>query len=224
MTGSSSDDFFKNEDIHLTDYLTEQEQIQQLKNWVKTYGLTILLGITVALLITTGWRYWQKREDKILTHASLIYDRMLSMRSQNNTDAAATQANKLITRYSKTPYAGMAAFMLARDAILQKDYPKAKQQLYWAMDHTPNLSMKEIARIRIARILMNEKQPDSALTLLNHIDDHHYIGLIDEARGDAYLLKNDKKSAHDSYELALKELPNAEISRPILLMKFNNVV
>jgi predicted negative regulator of RcsB-dependent stress response len=207
----------------LTDYLTEQEQIQQLKNWVKTYGFTILLGITIALLITSGWRYWQKREDKTLTHASLIYDRMLSMRSQNNNEASNIEANKLLTRYPKTAYAGMAAFMQARDAVLQKNYVKAKEQLQWVIDHSNNRTMKETARIRISRILINENQPDAALTLLNKIDDPHYIGLIDEVRGDAYLLKNDKKSAYDAYGLALKELPNAEISRPILVMKFNNL-
>lgn len=208
---------------HLTEYLTEQEQIQQLKKWVKTYGFTILLGITIALLITSGWRYWQNRETKTLTHASEIYDRMLSMRSQNNTETAAVQANKLLTRYPKTSYAQMAAFLLARDAVLQKNYTEAKTQLNWVINHSTNTSMREIARIRIARILINENQPDAALALLKKMEDHHYIGLIDEVRGDAYLLKNDKKSAFQAYGLALKELPNAEISRPILEMKFNNL-
>lgn len=207
----------------MTDYLTEQEQVQQLKKWVKTYGFTILLGITIALLITSGWRYWQNRETKTLMHASQIYDRMLSMRSQNNTEAGAIQANKLLTRYPKTSYAQMAAFLLARDAVLQKDYTKAKAQLHWVIEHSSHMSMREIARIRIARILINENQADAALDLLKTVEDHHYIGLIDEVKGDAYLLKNDKKSAHDAYGLALKELPNAEVSRPLLEMKFNNV-
>lgn len=207
----------------MADYLTEQEQIQQLKNWVKNYGFTVLLGIAIALLISSGWRFWQTRENKTLTHASEIYDRMLMMRSQNDTEGAEVQAQKLLARYAKTPYSQMAAMLLARDAVLQKDYSKAKQQLHWVIEHSDNASMREIARIRIARILINEKEADAALNLLNKIEDHHYIGLIDEVRGDAYLLKNDRKAAHDAYQLALKEIPNAEVSRPILEMKFNNL-
>jgi predicted negative regulator of RcsB-dependent stress response len=207
----------------LADYLTEQEQIQQLKSWVKNYGFTVLLGIAIALLISSGWRFWQNRENKILTHASEIYDRMITMRSQNDTEGAATVAQKLLTRYAKTPYSQMAAMLLARDAVIQKDYTKAKQQLNWVIEHSNNAAMRTIAQIRISRILINEKKPDEALKLLNKVDDRQFIGLVDEVRGDAYLLKNDKKAAHDAYQLALKELPNAEISRPILEMKFNNL-
>lgn len=207
----------------MTEYLTEQEQIQQLKNWVKTYGFTILLGIAIALLINTGWRFWQKRENKILTHASEVYDRMITYRAQNNTKAAETQADKLLSRYAKTPYGEMASMLLARDAIVQGDFTKAIEHLNWVIDHSQNPSMRVIARVRIARILINQNKPDEALNLLKTVDDMNFIGLIDEVKGDAYLAKNDKPSAFKSYQVALQELPNAEVNRPILEMKLNNL-
>ena len=44
----------------MTEYLTEQEQIEQLKTWIKQYGLTILFGIVIALVLSFSWHYWQQ--------------------------------------------------------------------------------------------------------------------------------------------------------------------
>jgi predicted negative regulator of RcsB-dependent stress response len=207
----------------LTDYLTEQEQIQQLKNWIKQYGMTILLGILIAFAITSGWRYWQSYHLKVSQHASAVYDEMIAMRAQNNTTGTITQAKKLLRNYTKTPYADIAAFLLAREAVITKDYAEATQQLNWVVEHSQNPSMRDIARIRAARILIAEKKPDEALSLLTKVQNESFKGLADEVRGDALLAKKDVNAARKSYELALQGLPNAEVSRPILEMKFNNL-
>lgn len=207
----------------MTEYLTEQEQIQQLKNWIKQYGMTILLGILIALAITTGWRYWQSYHTKILQHASAVYDEMIAMRAQNNTNGTIIQAKKLLRNYTKTPYADMAALILAREAVVANDYAEALKQLHWVVEHSKNPAMRDIARIRAARILIAEKKSDQALSLLTEVQDKSFKGLADEVRGDALLAKKDIHAARKSYELALQGLPNAEISRPILEMKFNNL-
>lgn len=207
----------------LTDYLTEQEQVQLIKNWLKQYGLTIIVGIILAFSVTTGWRYWQNYKNKILTHASAIYDEMLTLRAQGNAAETAVQANKLLSHYPKTPYAQMAAFMLAREAVLKKNYDEANKQLNWVMDHTKDNSIHQIARLRIARILITEKKPDAAIDLLKTVDDANFNGLIDEVRGDAFLAMNNTASAKQAYQQALSELPNAEEIRPILQMKIDNL-
>ncbi len=207
----------------MTEYLTEQEQVQQLKNWIKQYGFTILAGIIIALIISSGWRYWQSYRYKILSHASVIYDEMLTLRAQNNTDGASVQANKLISHYPKTPYAPMAALMLAREAVLNKNTVEATRQLNWVLDHSQDNSLREITRIRLARLLLSEKKSEAALDLLKKLDDKNFIGLVDEVRGDAYIIQNNTNSAREAYQLALSEIPGAEINRPLLQMKYDNL-
>ncbi len=207
----------------MTDYLTEQEQIQQLKNWIKQYGGTVLLGIILALCMTTGWRSWKNHQNKMLVHASHIYDRMLVLRAQSNSDGATVQAKRLLTHYRRTPYADMAALLLARNAVLKKEYPEAIAQLTGVIDHSRHSMLRDMARIRMARILITEQKPDVALNLLKKIDNKSYKGLADEVRGDAYLVKQDPEAARHAYQTALQELPNAEIMRPILEMKYTNL-
>src|SRR5579871_4394427 len=115
--------------------MTEQEQIQQLKAWAKQYGPTIIAGILLALAITSGWHYWQNYRHKVLTHASAVYDEMLTLRAQGNASAAIVQAKKILSHYTSTPYATMAAFILARDAVLKKNYSEAHTQLQWVIAH-----------------------------------------------------------------------------------------
>ena len=207
----------------MTEYLTEQEQIQQLKNWIKQYSPTVLAGIVIALIISVSWHYWQSYRNKMLTQASITYDEMLTLRTQNNASGISTQANKLLTHYAKTPYAQMAALMLAREAVSQQKYPEALAQLNWIVNNSSESSLRDIARIRIARIMLLEKQADAALTILNKVDSKNFLGLAEEIKGDIYSTQNNPGAARKAYQLALATIPNAEISRPLLQMKYDNL-
>lgn len=203
--------------------MTEQEQVQQLKNWLKQYGLTIIAGIVIAFSASTAWHYWQTYREKTLSHASSVYDEMLNLRAQGNSVDALVQADKLMAHYRNTPYAQMATLLVARDAVLKKNYSEAHKQLNWVIQHGSDASMKEIARLRNARLYIEEKNPQQAIDLLNKIDDKNFIGLIDETKGDAYVSMNNTQAAHQAYQAALHELPNAEINRPLLRMKLDNL-
>lgn len=207
----------------MTEYLTEQEQIELLKNWIKQYALVILAGMVIAIIAITGWRYWQERQVKMLKHASAIYDEMLTVRSQNNTAVTMARAEKLISHYPKTIYGQMAALMLARADVLQKDYPEAEKHLRWVIDQSSVPALRQIARLRLARLQIAEQKTDLALTTLQKVDTKSFNGLIDEVRGDAYFAAKDLNKAREAYKLALSELPNAEEIRPLLQMKYDNL-
>ncbi len=203
--------------------MTEQEQIELLKNWIKQYSLVILAGVVIAIIAITGSRYWQQRQNKILSHASAIYDEMLTRRAQNDAETTLVQAQKLYTHYPKTVYGQMAAFMLARDSVVKKNYPEAQKYLYWVLDHSSLSSIQQIARIRLARLFIAENNPQKAIEILQVINNKSFDGLVDEVKGDAYLKMNHVEMAHSSYQQALSELPNAESIRPLLQMKYDNL-
>jgi predicted negative regulator of RcsB-dependent stress response len=207
----------------LTEYLTEQEQIDLLKSWVKQYSLVILAGVLIAVVAITGWRYWQQRQNKILVHASAVYDEMLTMRAQNDSTTTLVQAQKLFSHYPHTAYGQMAAFMLARDAIIKKDYPEAEKRFNWVIDNSKISSVRQIARIRLARVFIAEQKPQAAIKELQTVEDKSFDGMTDEARGDAYLALNNTTMARQSYQQALAELPNADVVRPLLRMKYDNL-
>jgi predicted negative regulator of RcsB-dependent stress response len=217
----------KIKELTLADYMTEEEQIEQLKNWIKQYWATVLSGIIIALIMVTCWHYWQAYQIKILTHASMVYDEMLTARAQNDGSSLANakiQAEKLLTHYPHTPYAQLAALMLARDAAMHNDYVEADKQLSWAVDHGSVPAMREIAKIRLARFAVSANKPQAALDSLADVEDKTFMGLVDEVRGDAYLQLKDTAKAKKAYQLALVDLPKEEAAeRPLLQMKLDNL-
>ena len=207
----------------MTEYLTEQEQIELLKSWIKQYAPPILIGIFVVLIASTGWHYWQNYRNRILTHASNTYDEMLSARAQNNSNMLIEKAQKIVKQSPSTPYAHMAALMLARNAVLHANYSEAEKQLFWVVQHSNVAAVRQIARIRLARVYIEKEKPQNALHILDKIDDSTFLGLIQEVRGDAYFSYHDTKNAKEAYARALTALPNAETIRPLLQMKFDNL-
>lgn len=207
----------------MTEYLTEQEQIELLKNWVKQYSGIVLFGVVFALALSAGWRYWQNRQVNYKIHASSIFDELLAARAENKSAVIKTQATKLITNYPKSPYAQMAAMMLGREAITQKDFANAEKQYTWVIAHSNTKAYRQIARLRLARVQIAENKQVDSLKTLETVDDTTFIGLIDEVRGDAYVAMNDNTAARAAYGKALAELPNAETVRPLLQIKYDNL-
>ncbi|HLB42627.1 MAG TPA: tetratricopeptide repeat protein [Gammaproteobacteria bacterium] len=207
----------------MTEYLTEQEQIELLKNWIKQYSVVILVGVLLAVIGITSWRYWQQRQVRILSHASAIYDEMLTKRAQNDPEATVIQARKLYEHYPKTVYGQIAALMLAKEAIDKKDYQAAEKQFSAVLHQSHIATLRQIARLRLARVMIAEKKSEEAIKLLKKIDDQHFNGLTNEIRGDAYFAINNIDMARQSYKQALTDLPNAETIRPLLQMKYDNL-
>ncbi len=207
----------------MTEYLTEQEQIEILKSWIKQYSVVILAGVVLAIVAITGWRYWQQRETRILSHASAVYDEMLTNRAQNDPASTYVQAKKLFTHYPQTTYGKMAAFMLARAEITKRNYPEAEKYLRWILDHSNLPSFRQIAKLRLARLQIAGEKPQAALETLASIEDKNFNGLTEEVRGDAYLAMNKPAKAREAYKQALTDLPNAETIRPLLQMKYDNL-
>ncbi len=207
----------------MTEYLTEDEQVEQLKRLLRVYGIPALLGVLAGVLVFYGWSYYQSYRARILSHASGVYDEMLTDRAQNNTQETQVQAEKLFTHYPSTPYSDMAALMLAREAILKNNFSEAEKQLNWVLKKGHSQSLRQIARLRLARLFLSQQKVDEALSELKTVDDPAFSGLIDEIRGDALLAKNQVSEAREVYQRALQELPNADEIRPLLEMKLNNL-
>lgn len=207
----------------MTEYLTEQEQVELLKNWIKQYSFVILSGVVIAFIAISGWRYWQQRQNKLLIHASAVYDEMLTKRVQNNPEATLVQGQKLLNHYPSTPYGQMAVLMLAREATLKKNYKEAETHLQWVLKQSSISSIRQIARLRLARVLITTQKPEEAIQVLQKIEDKNFNGLTNEIKGDAYLAMKNNALARQAYQQALIELPNAESIRPLLQMKYDNL-
>lgn len=205
------------------DYFNEQQQVDQLKAWWKEYGLGVVGGVILAIIIVLGIRFYTRYETNKGQEASSLYTMMMNSVLSDQADSAKTSANQLITKYARTPYASIARLWLAKNAADSQNYTEANAQLTWVMQHAGMRSLREVARIRDAQIFLQQNNPSTALSVLSTLDDKGYKGLVDEVRADAYIQMHEPDLARTYYKKALDEIPSPTLSQPLLAMKLANL-
>jgi predicted negative regulator of RcsB-dependent stress response len=197
---------------------SDNEQIQIIKDWWKQYGNSILLGIVIFAVINFGWRYWQQYQHQYIERASITYAQMSRASEQQKDDEVKLYAERLIQNYNKSPYAGLAALKLAKIAVQKHDLKLAREQLQFVITKSSNNALRQIARIRAARILLSEKQPQAALDLLATIDNGAYLTEVNEISGDALSILGKVAEAKQAYQNA-KDTETGETKSPLLKLK-----
>lgn len=202
---------------------TEAEQLELLKKWWHEYGTAAIIGILLALILGFGWRYWQQHREQKLAHVSMRYEQLLTNVVNGNSDAVQNDANRLIERYPNTPYTQLAALQLARQDVYQNKLADAEDKLQWVMKHGDNSALREVARLRVARVFLADNQAQKALAILDDVEDKAYQPVALEVKGDVYAAMGKYAQARDAYSQALKALPEFAVMQPLLQMKLDNL-
>ncbi len=198
---------------------TDQEELEKLKAWWKEYGHALIVGVILGAAALIGFRYWTQHTEQSLQAASVIYDQLLQDWHVKKFDTAHHSVETLMNDYSSTPYAGMAALLLARMDFDAGDLASARQHLQWVLDHDKEAATVLAARLRLARLLLNSGDKDGALALLNMTDPPGFEAEYEELKGDIYTAQGKREQARQSYGEALKHLPAGSPYVPILNMK-----
>jgi predicted negative regulator of RcsB-dependent stress response len=176
----------------------------------QSYGKHFIVLLVIALTFYGGWEYYKNRQQQKLEAASIQYDKMLNdLRAKEY--AKAEESYQIIqNQYRKTPYATLASLLQARVDLEQNATDKAISHLQEAMETAKNQKgpMEHVARVRLARLLSDQKKYKEALALLtSSTTTEGYLPLYEETKGDIYVLQNDLDKARESYALALKAVP-----------------
>jgi len=206
-------------------YLSDDEQMHKIKEWIKKNGIIIVIGITVFFATNFAWRYWHKHNDQLNSKASILYEQVMIAHLEHNYDEVKIYTQRLQNDYAKTPYASLAALISAENAVTKKDLPVAEQNLQWIIDHGKNTGFKQIARLRLARVLTENKQLLSkALAVLNVVEDKAYLAKIHEAKGDIYLAMGEKNLSLQEYKMAADSIVDNNVAKAIIDIKINQLL
>ena len=185
--------------------LEEQEQIATLKAWWKDNG-PLLLGIVTAVAVGVagwqGWRIWQASQ---AAQAGALYETLVRAVQAGDAKALRDAGGSLVESFPRTLYASMGALTAARFHVEHADPKSAKAQLQWVVDRSPSEEMRDLARLRLAAVLVDEKAYDEALALL---DASHAAALEAQyaaLRGDILAAKGKAAEAKAAYRLALEK-------------------
>ncbi len=185
--------------------LEEQEQLDELKAWWKTYGKMIGNAVLALLVIYAAYQGWKYYQTKQAVEASSEYQ-ALQVTDEKDVKAIQAKAAVIMDKYSATPYAGRAALFAAKANYSANDIKSAKAQLEWTIKNAKETSVSAIASLQLANILAEEKDYQAALKLLEAPHDAGFDGLFSDLKGDVLVGLGKNKEAKAAYEYALTKL------------------
>lgn len=201
--------------------LEEQERIDALKAWWNKNSKVVtmlVMVVAIAALSVTGWRYYQAKQN---TQAALLYSALQDGSNARDLKKARQISGELIDKYAKTVYASRAALIIAKDNFEAGEFQSAKAQLQWAISHSPQPEIKDLARLRLAAILLDEKKYNEALSLLNTKHGNAFAGLYADLTGDVYQAQGKAAEAQRSYQLALNKMDQKVAYRQLVQFKLD---
>lgn len=199
----------------------EQEQIDQIKHFWSKWGTPItgmLVIVMGGLAAWSGWQFWQQRQ---ATQAAILSDAVI-VAIQSGDQQRVTQAfNDVKSEYPSTIQAGQSALQVAQAAQKDGNSDAAKAALQWAVDNTKDAGYQATAKLRLAALLIEEKELDAAITLLEGNFPVEFQGLAADRLGDALKLQGQDKEAIAAYQQAWQLLDPALGYRTLVGFKLN---
>ncbi len=205
---------------------TEEEQIALIKEWWQRNGKPLLMGGALALVIVFGWQAWQKHQANQAHSSSVLYQQLLEAALVPSEEVDAQQVAKLLAEIKKVKadnaYAQYAGLLAVKVAVDTNQFDDAVLELNAILAKPANDTLQELARQRLARVLLAQHQAEQALQLLDAKVQPAFVATREELRGDALVVLERPAEAKVAYLNAQKAL-SPDAAAGSLLMKLDDL-
>jgi predicted negative regulator of RcsB-dependent stress response len=182
--------------------LEEQEQIASFKAFWSKYGNLVTWVLILALGSFAAYNFWNKHQRDQAVEASALYDELTDAATAKDNAKSQRIASDIQAKYKRTSYAQMSALAAAKTAFDANDLKIAKAQLQWVLDNG-NDEYKAVAQLRLAGVLLDEKNYDGAMKLLEAKSLPQFAAEVSDRKGDVLVAQNKIADARAAYVAAL---------------------
>ena len=183
--------------------LEEQEQLAALKAWWQENGSLVLTVVTLVLFALAAWQGWNYYQRTQAVQASGMYDAVQKAARTGDLKLVRESAGAVMENYPRTAYAPMAALVSAKAHFQGGDLKTARAQLAWVAENAKDEGLQDIARLRLASVMLDEKAYDDALKTLDAKHGAAFDALFLAARGDVLVAQAKTEEARAAYKSAL---------------------
>jgi predicted negative regulator of RcsB-dependent stress response len=201
--------------------LEEQEQIDAIKGWWQDNGRMVMMAVIAVLVgiaAVQGWRYYRHTQAE---HAAALFSQLDEAQRAKDPKRVRDIAAQVIDRYGSTQYAGIAALAAAKASFDTGEMDEARKNLQWAIDHAKEDEMRDVARLRLAAVLVDQKKYDEALKLVSEKSTDSYAMLYADARGDVLAAQGKPAEARAAYQQALEKSDPGSRYRGLIEVKLD---
>lgn len=187
----------------MDEYLSEQEQVDRIRQWWKQNGAWIIVGIGGGILALAGWNWWQNYQLQRAEQASAIYSVVAEAAMEGRIDEVRLGMEQLEAGHGSSPYLHHGRLALAGALVRSGDFDGAIRLLEQVMGGTRDPQLQRVARLRLARVLLSAGEAERALNLVRGVEAGAFAAPFLELQGDALSARGDKSGASEAYRQAL---------------------
>ena len=201
--------------------LEEQEQLDEIKHFWKRYGDAITWVLVAVLAVAAAWngyQYWQRNQ---AAQAAALNDEIQRVAQAHDPEKLERAFNEMKERFPSTAYAAQAGLLLGKVESDAGKVDVARTALQWVMDKASDPGLSNIARLRLAGLLMDAKEDAQALKLLEPDLGPAFAGLRSDRRADIYALMGNVAQAKSEYLAAYKAFDPQSQYRRLVEVKLN---
>ena len=202
--------------------LDEQEQLANLKAWWAKYGNLTTWVVIAGLAAYSGWNGWNYYQRNQAAQASVLFDELQGAVNAKDNAKVARVAGDIETKFGRTAYASLGALSAAKSFFDANDLKSAKAQLEWVVAHG-NEEHKNIASIRLAGVLLDEKAYDAALKALAVAALPQFKSSVEDRKGDILAAQNKMEEARTAYKAALEAAEKNNPGRQLIQLKLESI-
>ena len=207
----------------MNDYTTEDEALDRIRQLWGQYGkFIVILSILVAGSFG-GRNLWMSYKNDSAENSSLNYSQLLLAVDQKRFEDAFEIGSEIIKTDAQSSYAELSSLFLAKISFEKGDYDVAKNILIALIESSSDLNTGNVARERLARILLSEGKADDSQKVLEKSKSMDLTKHLLELQGDIMKARGDLESALSLYQTALaKNVINGQDSNNLSL-KLNDI-
>ncbi len=196
----------------MDEYLTDQQQAEQVKGWLRENGVFLVAGVVLGLGGLFGWNQWNRYQERKAEEASAVYETFLQAVRTQRLDRAEEGMTRLTADFSASPYTDQGRLAIARLYLEQGKPDKAAEFLQQVVDTAVSPEFRLIARLRLARVQTLQEKYDLALKTLTDPGSKAFAPAFHDVRGDVYYAMGKAAEARSEYEQAL----NGDVAATVL--------
>ena len=202
--------------------LEEQEQLATLKEWWAKYGNLTTWVVIAGLAAYSGWNGWNYYQRNQAAQASVLFDELQSAVNAKDNAKVGRVAGDIESKFGRSAYASLGALSAAKSFFDANDLKSAKAQLEWVVAHG-NEEHKNIAAIRLAGVLLDEKAYDEALKTLAVAALPQFKVDVEDRKGDILAAQNKVEEARTAYKAALEAADKNNPGRQLIQLKLESI-